>query len=355
MKRQGKALCGICLVAALILSVLAPTTQAAKKKVKLSNKKIAVTVGKKKILKVKNTTKKVKWSIKSGKKNIKLSKKKKKSVVIQGKKKGKAVVLAKIGKKKLTCKITVKPAAKETEEANEPAPEKIFRYEGLDTSWIDPNKPMVAFTFDDGPIGSAEDSSGMIIQNALKKYGAHATFFYIGGQINSESKKEEVRKAHENGFEVGNHSWEYFSLSYEEESYIKNSVSQTNDVLKEITGYSNFLFRAPNLSICDTMLSCIDAPFINCSVDSKDYTTETIDGVSQKLSKESIIANVKQAKDGDIVLMHENTNTYQAIDEILNYFVKEKGYQVVSVSELYAVRGEYLLKGETYTNCPATK
>ena len=63
----------------------------AAKKVSLSNKKLTVTKGKSKTLKVKNTKKKGKVA-----------------VSVKGKKKGTAKVQAMVGKKKLTCKVTVK-------------------------------------------------------------------------------------------------------------------------------------------------------------------------------------------------------------------------------------------------------
>ena len=37
-------------------------------------------------------------------------------------------------------------------------------------------------------------------------------------------------------------------------------------------GYSNFLFRASNLAINENMKKYIKAPFINCTLDSKDWT-----------------------------------------------------------------------------------
>ena len=170
------------------------------------------------------------------------------------------------------------------------APEE-FKYEGTDISWIDKSKPMVAFTFDDGPVGNTDTSNSMIIQKALKKYGAHATFFYIGSQI---------------------------------------------------TGYNNFLFRPPNLSTSPTMQGYIKAPFINCAVDSKDWN---------KATKAQIIENVKKATDGDIVLMHETeNNTKEAVEELLDYFINEKGWQVVSVSELFAAKGKKLMTGSIYSN-----
>lgn len=221
------------------------------------------------------------------------------------------------------------------------APEE-FHYEGLNTEWIDPSKPMVAFTFDDGPVGNADTATSMIIQNALTDHGAHATFFYIGGQINDEAKKKEIQQAKERGFEIGNHSNGWDSLSSLKEAGIKESVEGTNAKLKELTGYSNFLFRAPNLSVSSAMKGYIKAPFIQCAVDSKDW---------DKATKEQIIENVKKAKDGDIVLMHETqTNTAQAVNELLDYF-KEKGWQVVSVSELFAVRGKKLMTGTEYSSC----
>lgn len=221
------------------------------------------------------------------------------------------------------------------------APEP-FVYEKLDTSWIDPKKPMVAFTFDDGPVGTKDTDTSMIIQSALKKYKAHATFFYIGGQINSPEKEDEIKKAVENGFEVGNHSWGWGSLSAMKEDAIKESIEKTNEKLTELSGCNNFLFRAPNLSISATMQGYIKAPFINCATDSKDWN---------KATPEQIIENVKKAKDGDVVLMHETEkNTAAVIEDLLKYFTDE-GWQVVSVSELFAVRNKELTTGTVYKNC----
>ncbi len=108
-KIMKKAICVVLLIA-LACSMSIPSVSEAKKKgPKLNKKKVTITVGKTAKLKVKNTNKKVKWSIKSGKKQIKLTKKKKTSVVIWAKKKGNATIVAKIGKKKLSCKVTVQP------------------------------------------------------------------------------------------------------------------------------------------------------------------------------------------------------------------------------------------------------
>ncbi len=109
--KRGKRLAVFIIIFALCLtSVQIPATQAAAKKTSIAKKKLTMTVGQKKTLKLKNNKKKVKWTVTSGKKNIKLSSKKKTGVKITAKKVGKSKVQAKIGKKKYTCKITIKKA-----------------------------------------------------------------------------------------------------------------------------------------------------------------------------------------------------------------------------------------------------
>ena len=105
---KKKQLTACLLSFALLLGMIPASEVSAAKKVSLSTKKLTVTKGKSKTLKVKNTTKKVKWKILSGKKYISLKKKGKVAVSVKGEKKGTAKVQATVGKKKLTCKVTVK-------------------------------------------------------------------------------------------------------------------------------------------------------------------------------------------------------------------------------------------------------
>lgn len=110
-ERRGKLLLFVVLLAGLLLAVPGHLQAAAKPK--LSAKKVTVKVGKTKTVKVLHA-KKVKWKILSGKKHIKISKVNKagKTIRIKGKSAGKAKIQAKVGKKKLICKVTVKKAKK---------------------------------------------------------------------------------------------------------------------------------------------------------------------------------------------------------------------------------------------------
>lgn len=394
MKKQFCKTMSYVMTAALLLSVSMPSSPAAAKKKapKLSTKKVSISVGQKKTIKLKNGKKAV-WSIKSGKKVVSLSKKKKTSVVVKGKKAGKAVVLAKVGKKKLTCKVTVKakkpivtkaPAVTTAPNTNKPstaptatptavvptptatpaagaskptpkptvAPEFVsseFKYDGLDQSWIDknidPEKPVVALSFDDGPGGYSEFVDyGMQIQKALTAAGAHATFFYIGAHIeHDEESRNEVLAAKEAGFEVANHSYDSKGLNSVGPEVIKEKIAKTDELLSEITGYKHFLFRAPNVAYSQAMYAVIEKPFIDVSIWSQDYQNST--------TKDDLVNNViNNLKDGGIINMHSvHEKTAQAVPEILEQ-CKDKGYQVVSVSELFAIKGKKLMTGVKYNN-----
>ena len=394
MKKQFCKTMSYVMTAALLLGVSMPSSPAAAKKKapKLSTKKVSISVGQKKTIKLKNGKKAV-WSIKSGKKFVSLLKKKKTSVVVKGKKAGSAVVLAKVGKKKLTCKVTVKakkpavtkaPAVTTAPNTNKPstaptatptavvptptanpaagaskptpkptvAPEFVsseFKYDGLDRSWIDknidPEKPVVALSFDDGPGGYSEFVDyGMQIQKALTAAGAHATFFYIGAHIkHDEESRNEVLAAKEAGFEVANHSYDSNGLNSVGPEVIKEKIAKTDELLSEITGYKHFLFRAPNVAYSQAMYAVIEKPFIDVSIWSQDYQNST--------TKDNLVNNViNNLKDGGIINMHSvHEKTAQAVPEILEQ-CKDKGYQVVSVSELFAIKGKKLMTGVKYNN-----
>ena len=96
--RTKKQLIACGLSFALLLGMIPVNEVSAAKKVNLSTKKLTVTKGKSKTLKVKNAKKTVKWKILSGKQRIALKKKSNVAVTIKGKKKGTAKVQATISK-----------------------------------------------------------------------------------------------------------------------------------------------------------------------------------------------------------------------------------------------------------------
>ena len=239
-----------------------------------------------------------------------------------------------------TATVTPTPVPKPTDTPKYMA-EGAFVYDKLDISWIDPEKPMVAFTFDDGPVGSGDSSNGIRIQNALNEYGFHATFNYVTSKLTTDDMKNEVLAAVEAGHEVGNHTSQWGSLSdMKNGEDIAAEIEKARKTLEEVTGISDFTLRPPNLGQNELVKDNCNVPMIGCNIISNDWEDAT--------TKEHIIEVTKTAKDGDIVLLHETMkNTTEAVEELVPYFA-EKGYQIVSVSELFAAKDIPLFAGNYY-------
>lgn len=111
MKRQKRII--IIFMLLLVLLSLSVTAFAETPKQKLSKKKITISVGDAYYIKVlgNSQNKKVKWKT-SSKKKCSFLKPTNKGVWVVGKKKGTVTITAKIGKKKLKCKVKIKKASK---------------------------------------------------------------------------------------------------------------------------------------------------------------------------------------------------------------------------------------------------
>ncbi len=210
-----------------------------------------------------------------------------------------------------------------------------------DISWIDTSRPMIAFTFDDGPIGTSDTATSIRIQDALAASGQHATFFYVGNKIN-DSNRGEIKRAYDMGFEIGNHTFCHWNLSEASVDSILQEIHNCKNILTEITGLEHFLVRPPYLATNTTVKNTVFEPMINCSIDTKDWDGATTEDIINKITS--------QKKDGAIVLMHENYATTAEAMEILIPQLVAEGWQIVSVSELFKAKGLELKDGEVYNN-----
>lgn len=243
-----------------------------------------------------------------------------------------------------------RPAEPETEPTTEPttdAPEYVEGqwYNTADISWIDTSKPMVALSFDDGPVGTASSDTSIRIQDAISKNGFHATFFYWGNFING-SNEAEITRAHELGFEVANHTMSHPYLTNLSAAEVQNEINSCKSILTRLTGRDNFLIRPPYLSVNSTVQANAGAPLITCSVDSADWSGATAQDMINK-----IVAGMNDGSlDNSIVLMHETyTSTAEAVEYLAPY-MKQQGWQIVTVSELFKANGKVMYDGQIYGN-----
>lgn len=200
---------------------------------------------------------------------------------------------------------------------------------------IDPDKPMIALTFDDGPSKYTPE-----ILETLKNNNSSATFFVLGQE--ADKYKDTIKLIMEEGSEVGNHTYNHKDLTKLSDEEISDQIHKTEDLIYITSGNVSSLVRPPYGASDAKLNEKISRPIIKWSVDTRDW---------QSRDAQKIIDHVlSHAKDGEIVLMHD---IYKSTAEASKIFIPrliEMGYQLVTISEMAESRGISLTAGQQYYN-----
>ena len=183
---------------------------------------------------------------------------------------------------------------------------------------------IIALTFDDGPNKQMMPK----FLDLLAKYNVKATFFVIGKLV--PNNKEVVKRAYDEGHEIGNHSYSHIDLSTLSKDEVEAEVEKCQVEVELVTGERPAFFRPPFLKVSDTMNEVIDLPYAS------GYTIG--DGTEGSIADDRYYKTVTQAHDGAIMLLHcstHNDETLEALDRIIPELIA-KGYEFVTVSELFA-------------------
>lgn len=203
---------------------------------------------------------------------------------------------------------------------------------------VDPSRPMVALTYDDGP----HPVNTHRILDALEKHGARATFFVVGSRIADYS--DCLKRQNKLGCEIANHSFSHASLGYNTDKKIREEVEKTDRLIEKYSGQKPVLVRAPGGSTGKGP-KVTDKPFIQWSVDTLDWKT---------LSSSYVVNHIKNTvRDGSIILMHDLYGSTAAASEIIIPWLISQGYQLVTVSEMLEARGIKIEGGRVYYNAYA--
>lgn len=202
--------------------------------------------------------------------------------------------------------------------------------------YIDPEKPMVALTYDDGPGGQSEDR----ILQCLKKNGGVATFFYLGSRV--DKNREHVKNAYSMGCEIGAHTWSHPVLTKLKDEEVKQQFDATNAAIKAACGAYPTVFR-PSYGETNSKINAMSGmPVILWSVDTLDWKSRDGEKVFKYVSGMSDL-------DGKIILMHSIYDSTADATEKIVPWLKAKGYQMVTVSELIKYKkGTEPQKGAVY-------
>lgn len=213
---------------------------------------------------------------------------------------------------------------------------------------------LIALTYDDGPHSEYTNR----VLDILEKNGAKATFFVVG--YNIDKNIETIRRAQALGCEIGNHTNGHEILTKCDKATLREQIDKPNKRIKELTGTEMTLFRAPGGAF-KGVTDDIGMPLIQWSIDTEDWKSK--DAAHKNRTEEERNAElrritdevVQSAQKGDIILMHDIYNFTADLSDILIPELIEKGFKIVTVSEMYEVYGKPLDDGKVYYNIEFTE
>ena len=149
-----------------------------------------------------------------------------------------------------------------------------------------------------------------------------------------------LKKLYDSNMEIGNHTYSHLLLTKYKEDKIQEEINNTNKLVYEITKNYPTLLRPSYGAVNKRIRENSNMPIILWNIDTLDWKYKN----SNKIAKR-VLDNVK---DGDIILMHDiHKSTLNSLDIIIPELLS-KGYQIVSVSELFYYKEIDLEKGKVY-------
>ena len=188
---------------------------------------------------------------------------------------------------------------------------------------VDTEEKQVAISFD---AAWGADKTQEII-DILAEYDCTATFFLVGFWI--DKYPEMVKAIDEAGLEIGTHTNTHPDMVKLDSETMKNELSISMSKITNITGKEIKVFRPPYGSYNNTLINVaseLGLKTIQWDVDSLDW---------KGLSASEITSRVmNKAKNGSIILMHNNADHVTDALRLTLDWLKKKGYKVTSVGEL---------------------
>ncbi len=181
----------------------------------------------------------------------------------------------------------------------------------------------IALTFDAAWGNSDTD----VLLEILKKHDAKATFFFTGEWVSKYP--DDVRKIFAAGHAVGNHSNSHSHIDSMSAEQLSADILACNEKLKAVTGQTPTLYRGPYGEYNNTLLTEVEnlkMYAIQWDIDSRDWQKKTVPQMIKSVTE--------NAKNGSILLFHNDLeNTPAAVDKILEILTRE-GYSFVTADEL---------------------
>lgn len=191
---------------------------------------------------------------------------------------------------------------------------------------IDPNKPMVALTFDDGP---SEKYTPEIL-DVLKSNYSLGTFFVLGTEV--EKNKELLNRMIKEGNQIGNHTYNHKNLTILSDEELSYQLDNTQNIIIESGDYTPTIMRPPYGYVNNELRKKMYMSVVLWTLDTRDWENRNTEIICN-----NILENVK---DGDIILMHDIYESTAEAVKIIVPELKSRGYQLVTVDELNSIKNK---------------
>ena len=159
----------------------------------------------------------------------------------------------------------------------------------------------------------------------LDKYDVKTTFFVGGTWAVKES--DMLEKIYESGHEIGNHGYSHKDQDKLSREQNQKEILMTHNIVDELLGFEMNLFAPPSGAYSKTTVevaSELGYQTIMWTRDTIDWRDKDADLIYSRA--------VKDAKGGDLVLMHPTEKTLEALERII-ITLQEKGLKITTVSD----------------------
>lgn len=216
-----------------------------------------------------------------------------------------------------------------SEEAEEVVQEPQYKIN--ENNWsiepiADQNAKVVLLTIDDAP-----DKHALKMAEDLKALDAPAIFFVNGHFLDTPEEKEILKKIHDMGFVIGNHTYSHSALPDLSPEKQKEEIISLSDLVESITGERPKFFRAPfgqNTDYSRQIAAEEKMALMNW--------TYGYDWEKQYQTKEAItdiMINSPFLNNGANLLMHDRTWTSEGLTDIVKG-LREKGYETLDPNKI---------------------